>query len=380
MKRLYLALAVIAVLPLAPWIARAQGTLSTQGFGYPPGQLSARAQGTGGALGEFDPHSPLNPASILAFGRPSVYFQYSPEIRRVTSGETAERALVTRFPVVGASVIVRDRLMIGLSISTLADRSWQTTSDSVVGVGLDTTTATAAFRATGALNDIRFAAAYMVRPALRLGVAFHALSGESRSRRDLVFADTARFVPVREEQQFSFSGKGASIGVDWRPAPALGVAASARFGGTVTSWRGDTAVTRGKYPARAGGAVLFSGIAGATLAARADWEGWSRVSDLSVTGVPTFDVWNLSVGAEVKGPRLFGSDIPLRAGIRRRTLPFGLPDGSKVDETGIAGGLGIPLARGRAGADIGVERDLRSAGGSVRERAWTVSVGFNVRL
>src|SRR3954462_7822521 len=34
--------------------AFAQGTLSTQGFGYPPGQLSARVLGTGGGLTEFD--------------------------------------------------------------------------------------------------------------------------------------------------------------------------------------------------------------------------------------------------------------------------------------------------------------------------------------
>ena len=40
----------------------AQGNLSTFGFGYPPGQLSARAQATGGGVGELDPASTLNPA------------------------------------------------------------------------------------------------------------------------------------------------------------------------------------------------------------------------------------------------------------------------------------------------------------------------------
>ena len=37
-------------------------------FGYPPGQLSTRAGSTGGALGEIDPLSPLNPASLLGLG------------------------------------------------------------------------------------------------------------------------------------------------------------------------------------------------------------------------------------------------------------------------------------------------------------------------
>ena len=38
------------------------------GFGYPPGQLSTRALGMGGALAEFDAQSVVNPQAVGAWG------------------------------------------------------------------------------------------------------------------------------------------------------------------------------------------------------------------------------------------------------------------------------------------------------------------------
>jgi hypothetical protein len=378
-RRLVVTLGAAAPLLLAG-AAGAQGTLSTQGFGYPPGQASTRAQGTGGALGEFDQHSPLNPAAIAATGRPSVYFQYSPEIRTVEVGGRSDRTVVTRFPVVSASVLVRDRMMFGVSVSTLADRTWQTDSTFLIGVAPDTSTATAAFRVEGSINDVRLAGTYIVSESFRVGAGLHALTGDHRVGRDLLIADTARFTPVREREEFSFSGIGASVGIDWRPVRALAIAASARTGGTVKAYRNDTSLARGDFPTRVGGAIAYTGIAGTTIAVSGEWEGWSRLRDLSSGAVPTFDATTIALGAEFQGPSLLGSQAPLRAGVRRRTLPFGLPDGAKVTETGIGGGIGLSFARGRAGTDIAIERSIRDADGDARERAWTVSLGFIVRL
>jgi hypothetical protein len=69
--------------------AFAQGTLSTQGFGYPPGQLSTRALGTGGGLTEFDFDTPVNPAAIGLSGEPRLYLQYEPEFRKLSNGSAA---------------------------------------------------------------------------------------------------------------------------------------------------------------------------------------------------------------------------------------------------------------------------------------------------
>ena len=55
--------------------ARAQGTLSTQGFGYPTSGMSARSLGTGGAITELDPLSATNPASLPSIGGPALYVQ-----------------------------------------------------------------------------------------------------------------------------------------------------------------------------------------------------------------------------------------------------------------------------------------------------------------
>ncbi len=49
-------LAVVAIAVAVAHEARAQGNLSTFGFGYPPGQLSARAQATGGRSARWIPY------------------------------------------------------------------------------------------------------------------------------------------------------------------------------------------------------------------------------------------------------------------------------------------------------------------------------------
>ena len=78
--------------------ARAQSNLSVQGFGYSAGQFSSRAQGTGGAIAESDPFSPVNPASIAVFPSRILFFQMEPEFRSVTSARGTERTSTARYP------------------------------------------------------------------------------------------------------------------------------------------------------------------------------------------------------------------------------------------------------------------------------------------
>ena len=87
MRKLFVAIA-IAVLSSR---VEAQGALSLQGLGYPTGGMSARAEATGGGIADFDPLSLVNPASLAAVGSSSLFFQYSPEFRRVTAGSTTAR-------------------------------------------------------------------------------------------------------------------------------------------------------------------------------------------------------------------------------------------------------------------------------------------------
>jgi hypothetical protein len=91
------------------------------------------------------------------------------------------------------------------------------------------------------------------------------------------------------------------------------------------------------------------------------------------------DTWDMGLGVDVLGPRIFGADLTLRGGARRRTLPF-LADSSDVHETAFSLGTGLPFARGRAQLDVFVERASRSANDiDAKEQAWTIGLGFTVR-
>ena len=376
MRRLAAAsLALLAAAPLA-----AQGTLSTQGFGYPTGQLAARARALGGGLADLDPLSPLNPAAIGALGRPGVYFEYSPEWRRVSTPDGSDASAVSRFPVLGVNIGVGERWMLGFSSSTLLDRTWETSNALLIGTPPDTATAIAAFRATGAMNDVRLALAYRAMPTLSIGIGVHALTGESRTERQLIVPDSAQFIPALERRSFGYSGNGVSLGATWRPVTSLGLGVSARTGGSVSAESNDTTLSTADYPTRAGASVEFTGLRGITLAGALGWSGWSNMESLSLTGAPVRDTWEYGVGLEGRGPSLFGVDPALRVGYRIRDLPYGLPDGSDVSENGLSMGFGLPVAGGRGMLDITVERLIRDAPGVVRERAWSLGLGMLLRL
>lgn len=370
---------MFGLLILAPAL-HAQGTLSTQGFGYPTGQLAARARAMGGGLAELDPLSPLNPAAIGMLGRPGVYFEYAPEWRRVSSPGGSDNSAVSRFPVVSANIAIGQRWMLGFGSSTLLDRSWETSNDLIIGRPPDTSTATASFRVSGAMNDVRLAVAYRLHPTLLIGIGGHALTGASRTQRQLIVPDSTQFTPALERRRFGYSGTGLSVGAGWRPIPTLGVGASLRTGGSVTASSGDTTLSTADYPSRAGVSVEFTAVRGMTLAARAGWVGWSNLESLSLTNVPVRDTWEMGLGLEGRGARVFGSDLPLRIGYSRRGLPFSLPDGSEVSENGLSAGLGVPLAGGRGMFDLTVQRLIRDASGDAQERAWVVGFGVLLRL
>ena len=386
-RRLGLAGLLLAALALATADAGAQGTLADQGFGYPPGQLSTRALGTAGALGESDPVSPINPAALAAWGRGGIFFQYAPEFTEITSGGNTDRTTSTRFPLVAAAVRVGTQYTLGLASSTFLARNFSTanTAQQTLPDGRTVNTTTT-LSSTGAANDVRLAGAWLPRRGrLALGAGLHAYTGQNRIAVNATFVDPADtsstnpYIQLDENRTLSFSGIGISGGIEWRPLRQVLLAASGRHGGTLRLNAGDTLLVSARVPDRLGAAVVFDGIPGATLTARLNWEKWSSLDGLVSPAVKTFDATEYSAGADVTGPRLMGRALMLRLGARRRTLPFSAA-GAKVDETAYAGGLGLPLAGDRATMDLGAQRASRSASGvGASERAWTIGVGFTVR-
>ena len=378
--------ATLALLLLAPAGLRAQGTLSDQGFGYPPGQLSTRALGTAGALGETDAVSPINPASLASWGRGGIFFQYAPEFTEISSGGRTDHTTSTRFPLVAAAVRVRPNITAGLSSSTFLERNFTTSNtaeQTLPGGGRITTRTTLA--STGAANDVRLGAAWVPQRTVSIGLAAHAFTGRNRVTVTASISDpddtssTNPFSPLNQTRTLSFSGIGLSGGVQWRPVRGLLFAVSGRHGGTLRLNAGDTLISTARIPDRAGAAVLFEGIPGASLTARVNWEQWSSLEGLGSSATRAFDATEYSAGADVSGPRLSNRVLLLRVGARSRTLPFAAA-GAKVRETAYAGGIGLPFAGDRTVIDFGAQRATRSASGTnASERAWTLGVGVTVR-
>jgi hypothetical protein len=369
---------------IGPAMLRAQGNLSTQGFGYPPGQLSTSSLAVGGAFGEFDTESPLNPAAIATLTRATLHTQYDPEIRSVSTPTGTDHTTTARFPVLTAALPITSRFVLGMSFSTLLDRTWATSQTANIPVGDTLIASTQTFKSAGGIEDLQIAGGWTPFEGLHLGLGFHAYTGQNQITVARDFPDTTvvKAVPFSESSTYNYVGLGLSAGVEVRASPNFLLAGSAELGGTLRVHRNDTLQSKGTVPPRLGAGIRYDGIAGVTIGARAEWQGWSQMSGMGSTGFTPHDGWTFGAGAEVVGPRIGDRGMLLRIGAQTRTLPF-LAAGAVVRENDLSGGLGIPFGGQRAAIDLTVQRAFRSNAGSdalgVSEAAWMLSLGLTVR-
>jgi hypothetical protein len=364
--------------------ARAQGALTTQGFGYPPGEFSTRALGTGGGLAQFDALTAVNPASIASMSEPLLFLQYEPEFRRFSSGSETQRSVVSRFPLAVASLPVSSRGSVALSVSTLLDRSWATTTTREEDIAGETALLTESVTSIGAINDVRLAGGWIPNRLFQIGVGAHVFVGRNRLSFQQTFPDSLRFTPVEQVSDLSYTGFGISAGAIIRPTATLALAVSARKGGDLEAQSGDTVVASASVPDRYGIGISYEGISGAAIGAQLARDQWSAMNGLGSEEARAVDAWDAGAGIEATGPRILERVILIRLGGRYRTLPF-LAAGGEVRETSVSGGLGAQFSRNRAAFDVTVQHAWRSAEaatgavGSVRERAYTLSFGLRVR-
>jgi hypothetical protein len=375
MRKLLVAIALTAISSLG----EAQGALSLQGLGYPAGGMSARAEGTGTGVADFDPISLTTPSSLAAVGTAALFFQYSPEFRRVTAGSATASTTTARFPVVAGVLPMGQQWTLGLSSSTFLDRSSDTklVRRQLVGDLLtDTVDVTERNRVLGAINDARLALAWSGSPKFRIGFGAHAFVGSNRIQFSQLFPDSTKYLSTSQTGRISFAGFAASAGIEFHPTRAIGFALSGRKGGDLRAQSGDTTIGTARLPDHYSASVIFAGIPGVGISARVAHDAWSSLSSLSSTDTKAYDGWDSGVGVEAVGPRILSRLITLRAGARFRTLPFGF-NGDKVSETSFAAGLGAPLTRDRASFDFAIQRASRT-GGSVEERGIILSFGLRV--
>ena len=389
MTRSILAGALLLALGSLP--ANAQGNLSSQGFGYPTGQLSASALSVGGATAELDASSALNPANVAVWSGAVLFMQYEPEFRTVNTSGSSTRTMTARFPMVGVSVPFGRWVTAQVSASTFLDRTWSSSVTTQRDIGGTIVDATEVFSSDGGITDFRLALAYAPTRRFQVGLAGHVFSGENRIVIEQRFPDTVRFSGARQESDLSYGAYGLSAGAMLRLATHLGIGASVRVGGDMDAQTGDTVISTGKLPMRYGASVSYAGISGVALSARANFDEWSSMESMRGTGsrMRAFDSWDYGVGADISGPTIARRNIAVRIGARYRGLPFGAGtsatvDPSKVNELTLAGGFGIPLGIGRSQLDVGIARASRKAEnaavtGNASESAYILSFGVRVR-
>ena len=371
--------AVASALCFAAPALYAQGALSLQGFGYPGGEISTRALGTGGSLADFDANSPINPAALLVGSRATVYLQYDPEFRWVTGTGLNTSTVTARFPLFLISGKM-GQARFSLSYASFLDRTWTNTYQDTQVVGTLRVPSTVTAVSSGGISDIRAAMSWTFSSRLTVGAAIHVFPGENR----IVFgrsfpSDSTSFGAFAQANTFNYSGSAVSFGLIATPIDHINIGVSGRYGFSMHVHEGDsTTVGEANVPNRISFSGAYDGITGTILSVRYGTEKWSAMRGLGSAGLSVFDATEFSAGVETGGPRISAIPIAVRLGYRARQLPFGV-GAQQVRETEFTGGVGIPLSSGRAALDLSIAHALRSANVGLSETGWIFSLGIAIK-
>ena len=369
-----------ALLAAAAVPAGAQGTLSTQGYGFSSGEFSTRARGTAGALGEFDAISPLNPSAMAELGRSSIYLQYDPEFRSTQVPGNQTSTSVFRFPIFSAILAVGEngRGAVGFSASSFLDRTWAISDSALQNVGGDTATYTQVQSSRGGMSDVRLAFAWRFTDKIRAGLAVHAIVGSNQVFTTRQYGDSSQYVSANLSWDLRYSGKAISFGAEYQPVPKLTLAATYRRGfGLTVSLRDSVTLGSGRVPDRFSFGVRADIAKGSQVTASTVFTTWSSMSSMLEPGSVAIDSWDTAIGIETAGPITLGLPTIWRAGLATRGLPFAVRT-IGVREASAAAGISFLISQGRGILDLALQRAQRSASGGLSESAWTVSVGLMV--
>ncbi len=371
--------AVASALCFAAPALYAQGALSLQGFGYPGGEISTRALGTGGSLADFDANSPINPAALLVGSRATVYLQYDPEFRWVTGTGLNTSTVTARFPLFLISGKM-GQARFSLSYASFLDRTWTNTYQDTQVVGTLRVPSTVTAVSSGGISDIRAAMSWTFSSRLTVGAAIHVFPGQNHIVFGRAFpSDSTSFGAFAQTSTFNYSGSAVSFGLIATPIDHINLGVSGRYGFSMHVHEGDsTTVGDANVPNRISFSGAYDGITGTILSARYGIEKWSAMRGLGSAGLSVFDATEFSAGVETGGPRISAIPIAVRLGYRARQLPFGV-GAQQVSETEFTGGVGIPLSSGRAALDLSIAHALRSANVGLSETGWIFSLGIAIK-
>ena len=372
------ALVLIVAAAVVP-IAAAQGTIGTQGFGYPVGGGSVRTNGSGGAFAEFDALTPTNPAALGGIGRTVITAQTEPELRTLTANGVSERSALQRVPLIMLIFPSRRGVAIGISATSFLDRTFSTTTVGNAVIDGNPVPTTDQTDIKGAINDLRAAAGWQISPRFRVGAAGHLFTGENRANRERTFADTLALGSVLDSSRVTYFGTAFSVGGEATLGKGFTALGSYRRGNELNARIRDTIVSKASVPTRTGIALRYDGIVGSVFAVGMEQISWSQMQSLGSSTTTATDAMNWHAGAEVAGPKFRGLPLLVRAGYARNELPFGVV-GQTARENRLTAGLGVPVAGEDATLDLSVQRANRTMSGSgFKESAWLLGIGIQIR-
>ena len=91
-----------------------------------PIEVEALSEVLGSATAETDALSPINPAALASMVRGGLYLQTEQESRSINAAGQSASTRAYRFPLFVATLPLGSRTVIGLSFSTMLDRTWGT--------------------------------------------------------------------------------------------------------------------------------------------------------------------------------------------------------------------------------------------------------------
>ena len=357
--------------------ARAQGSIfALRGLGWESRPVSARAAGTAGAMGMFDPEMNTNPAAFTRWRSTAAWGVAAPTTRSFTTPNASGDQQTMRFPLFGFAAPLPPRAVIGVTIADYLDRTWtlQTTDSMLLRGTMEKFTD--AGRSIGGVSDLAVGGGYRLTPTLSLGAAYHYYLGSTRLTAQRLFTNLD-YLQILEQSQTDFHGMGLQVGALWS-LPKVDLAASARLNGSLSTYNSTGSSARTQLPAELSFGARWQAVPGIFVGANAQYDGWARASGgLASTQAVARNVWAFAVGAEVQSVSLASLHTPLRLGYRTRTLPF-TTTGFTITEHAVAGGFGLNLAQDRTTIDVGLEGGSRSAGPE-RETFKSIFVGLTVR-
>lgn len=379
MRRAILLLALAALLPQP---AGAQSLFNTRGLGTPSEPLDARARALGGigvGLLGVNP-SLVNPAELGGLVRRGVSAALQPTAHSQSVGDEQADVSASRFPLIGILYPINRRIALGVGYGGYLEQGWGISQRSTQAIDGRQVEVHDVVQSTGGIGQVRLSAAYLVTPALSLGLMGGVLTGNLDRLASRAFNDTTLTLrnyatSVRWEYGGLFGGAGVRYDVN----PGLRVGASFMVTGDIDA----DSVAGTAAPRSYGGAMqITAGASGRVtrdllLALGAARQRFPQLAEGDHEGRET---WTAGASIEYEGLRGGRRVYPVRLGARWQQLPYyGTGEEPAKELTG-AFGVGFRLAGDESGplavVDVGVERaqrtglDSSALAGGVEDSMW----------